>query len=156
MERQIFINLPVSNITASAAFYAALGAARDERFCDGSSAMMRFTDTITVMLLEQERFASFTPKQIADARTHSEVLLCLSCADRAEVDKLVDIAAWAGGRADPGLRAASSPSTLAPPGTSSDHPVRPLVSSWTTTSNTTWRSSVTAASSTICASASPT
>lgn len=102
MERQIFINLPVSNITTSAAFYAALGAARDERFCDGSTAMMRFTDTITVMLLEQERFASFTPKQIADARTHSEVLLCLSCADRAEVDKLVDIAAWAGGRADPG------------------------------------------------------
>jgi hypothetical protein len=101
MERQIFINLPVSNVTASAAFYAALGAARDERFCDGSTAMMRFSETITVMLLERERFASFTPKQIADARTHSEVLLCLSCADRAEVDKLVETAAWAGGRADP-------------------------------------------------------
>jgi len=101
MERQIFINLPVSNITTSAAFYAAVGAERDERFCDGSSAMMRLSDTITVMLLERERFASFTPKQIADARTHSEVLLCLSCADRAEVDKLVETASWAGGRADP-------------------------------------------------------
>jgi len=101
MERQIFINLPVSDVTASAAFYAALGAERDERFCDGSTAMMRFTDTITVMLLDHERFAGFTPKQVADARTHSEVLLCLSCADRAEVDKLTDTAAWAGGRADP-------------------------------------------------------
>jgi uncharacterized protein len=101
MERQIFINLPVANVVASSAFYAALGAERDERFCDGSTAMMRFTDTITVMLLEHDRFQSFTPKQIADARTHSEVLLCLSCADRAEVDKLTRTASWAGGRADP-------------------------------------------------------
>jgi len=101
MERQIFVNLPVANVVASSAFYAALGAERDERFCDGSTAMMRFTDTITVMLLEHDRFQAFTPKLIADARTHSEVLLCLSCADRAEVDKLTATASWAGGRADP-------------------------------------------------------
>ena len=101
MERQIFINLPVANVVASSAFYAALGAERDERFCDGSTAMMRFSDAITVMLLEHDRFASFTPRQIADARTHNQVLLCLSCADRAEVDKLARTASWAGGRADP-------------------------------------------------------
>jgi hypothetical protein len=101
MERQIFINLPVANVVVSSAFYAALGAERDERFCDGSSAMMRFTDTITVMLLDRARFTDFTPKQVADARTHSEVLLCLSCENRTEVDKLTDIASWAGGQADP-------------------------------------------------------
>jgi len=101
MERQIFINLPVTNVVASSAFYAALGAERDERFCDESTAMMRFTDTITVMLLDYARFQGFTPKQLGDARTHSEVLLCLSCADRAEVDKLARTASWAGGRADP-------------------------------------------------------
>lgn len=101
MERQIFINLPVTNVVASSAFYAALGAERDERFCDGQTAMMRFTDTITVMLLEHARFQGFTPKQVTDARTHSEVLLCLSCADRTEVDKLTETARWAGGRADP-------------------------------------------------------
>jgi len=101
MERQIFINLPVANVVASSAFYAALGAERDERFCDGSTAMLRFSDAITVMLLEHDRFASFTPRQIADARTHNQVLLCLSCADRAEVDKLTETASWAGGRADP-------------------------------------------------------
>ena len=101
MERQIFINLPVANVVASSAFYAALGAERDERFCDGSTAMMRFTDTITVMLLDHDRFAGFTPRAVANARTHSEVLLCLSCADRAEVDRFADTARWAGGRADP-------------------------------------------------------
>ena len=101
MDRQIFINLPVTNVVASSAFYAALGAELDERFSDGSAAMMRFTDTITVMLLGQQRFAGFTSKAVADARTHSEVLLCLSCEDRASVDRLANIAAWAGGRADP-------------------------------------------------------
>ena len=101
MERQIFINLPVANVVASSAFYAALGAERDERFCDGSTATMRFTPAITVMLLDHERYASFTQRRIADARTHSEVLLCLSCDDRAAVDRLADTASWAGGRADP-------------------------------------------------------
>jgi predicted lactoylglutathione lyase len=101
MQRQIFINLPVGNVTVSSAFYAALGAERDERFCDGSSAMMRFTDPITVMLLGHDRFAGFTPKAITDARTHSEVLLCLSCDDRTEVDTLTQTAGWAGGRSDP-------------------------------------------------------
>jgi predicted lactoylglutathione lyase len=101
MERQIFVNLPVGNLIASSAFYAALGAELDERFCDGSAAMMRFTPTITVMLMTRDRFAGFTPRQIADARTHSAVLLCLSCDDRGGVDRLARTAAWAGGRSDP-------------------------------------------------------
>jgi len=101
MERQIFVNLPVANVVASSAFYAALGAERDERFCDGSTAMMRFTDAITVMLLDRQRYASFTAKQMIDAHRQSGVLLCLSCADRDEVDRMTSTAAWAGGRADP-------------------------------------------------------
>lgn len=101
MERQIFINLPVANVVASSAFYAALGATRDERFCDGSTAMMRFTDTITVMLLDHTRFTAFTSKPIPDPRAANEVLLALACSDRAEVDRWTDTASWAGGRADP-------------------------------------------------------
>jgi len=101
MERQIFINPPVTNVVASSAFYAALGAEPDALFGDVSSAMMRFTDTITVMLLDHARFSSFAPKPIADARTGSQVLLCLSCADRAGVDRMANTARWAGGRADP-------------------------------------------------------
>ena len=101
MERQIFINLPVANVVASSAFYAALGAERDERFCDGSSAMMRFTDTITVMLVDHPRFSAFTAKPIPDPRAANEVLLFLSCTDRSEVDRMTATASWAGGRADP-------------------------------------------------------
>jgi uncharacterized protein len=62
---------------------------------------MRLTPTITVMLLDHARFTGFTGKPIPDARAANEMLLCLSCEDRAEVDKLTETASWAGGRADP-------------------------------------------------------
>jgi predicted lactoylglutathione lyase len=52
---------------------------------------------IFVMLLTEVKFKEFTPKAIADATKTSEVLTCLSCEDRAEVDKLVAAAKAAGG-----------------------------------------------------------
>jgi uncharacterized protein len=101
MDCRIFVNLPVRNVVASSAFYAALGAEWDERFCDASSVMMRLTDHIAVVLLHQDRFAASTLRRVADARTHSQMLLRLSCENRADVDRLVAIAGWAGGRANP-------------------------------------------------------
>jgi len=101
MDCRIFVKLPVRNVVASSAFYAALGAEWDERFCDASTAMMHLTDQIAVVLLHQDRFAASAQRQVADARTHSQELLRLSCEDRADVDRLVAIAGWAGGRADP-------------------------------------------------------
>ena len=47
---------------------------------------MVFSDTIHAMLLTHEKFRQFTPKAIADARTTSEVLICLSADSREEVD----------------------------------------------------------------------
>jgi predicted lactoylglutathione lyase len=101
MTRMIFVNLPVADVAASTAFYEAMGARKDERFCDGSTSMMALSDTINVMLLDHDRFQSFTPKAIADARTTSEVLLCVTADSRAEVDATVDRAGTAGGRVDP-------------------------------------------------------
>lgn len=101
MDCRIFIKLPVRNVVASSAFYAALGADWDERFGDGSSALMRLTDTIAVILLHRDRFAGSALRDVADARTHSQMLLRLDCADRDEVDRLARIASWAGGRAAP-------------------------------------------------------
>src|SRR5687767_14160851 len=97
----IFINLPVHDVGGATAFYEAIGARKDERFCDSSTSCMVLSDTIHVMLLSHERFASFTPKAIADARTASEVLLCLSTDTREGVDAMVERARAAGGRTDP-------------------------------------------------------
>jgi hypothetical protein len=41
---------------------------------------------------------TFTPKPIVDAHAASEVLLCISCDDRAAVDQIADQALAAGGR----------------------------------------------------------
>jgi uncharacterized protein len=101
MAKMIFPNLPVSDLARATAFYEAVGAVRNPQFSDHTASCMVFSDTIHVMLLTHDKFRQFTPKQIADARTTSQVLLCLSADSRDAVDDMVDKAAGAGGAADP-------------------------------------------------------
>ena len=101
MDCRIFIKLPVRNVVASSAFYAALGAEWDERLSNGKSALMRFTEDFALVLIQRDAVARSAPPETADGRRHSQMLLRLSCADRAAVDRLARIAGWAGGRANP-------------------------------------------------------
>lgn len=101
MNQMIFVNLPVADVAKSTAFYEKLGARRDPRFCNESTSMMSFSDTIHVMLLSRERFSDFTSKSTADARQTAQVLLCLSQESRAAVDATTESAIAAGGRGDP-------------------------------------------------------
>jgi hypothetical protein len=102
MAKMIFVNLPVADLPRATAFYEALGARKDERFCDGSASCMVFSDAIHVMLLTHDKFRQFTPKAIADAKRTSEVLICVSADGREGVDDVVAKAGAAGGVADPG------------------------------------------------------
>lgn len=101
MPKMIFVNLPVADVAKSTAFYEALGARREARFCNETASMMTFSETIHVMLLAHDRFRDFSPKPISDAHHTSEVLLCLSEDDRASVDATLQRAVSAGGKADP-------------------------------------------------------
>jgi predicted lactoylglutathione lyase len=56
----IFVNLPVSDLPRSVAFYEAVGATRNPQFSDDTAACMVFSDTIHVMLLTHAKFAGFT------------------------------------------------------------------------------------------------
>lgn len=102
MSKMIFVNLPVADVEASAAFYAAIGCTRDDRFSQpGQAASMQWSDTIIFMLLSHDFYKGFLPhKAIADSHSTSEVLLCLSRDSRAEVDGIVIAAVAAGGTAD--------------------------------------------------------
>ena len=102
MPKMIFVNLPVSDLGRATAFYQAIGAARNDQFSDHTAACMVFSDTIHVMLLTHDKFRQFTPKKIADAKTSSEVLICVSADSRDAVDDIVGQARQAGGTADPG------------------------------------------------------
>lgn len=101
MNRMIFVNLPITDLARSIAFYEAIGATADPHFRDESTQMMRISEEICVMLLTHARFSGFTPRRIPDAHETAQVLLCLSCGSRDEVDATVAQAAAAGGQDDP-------------------------------------------------------
>ena len=104
MPRMIFVNLPVSDLARSIRFYEAIGARKEPKFSNEVAAMMVLSETISVMLLTHDLYKGFTGKAIADAHESSQVLLALSADSPEAVDALVDAAASAGGKADPGPR----------------------------------------------------
>jgi uncharacterized protein len=101
MAKLIFISLPVGDLARATAFYQAIGATRNAQFSDDTASCMVFSETIHAMLMTQDKYRQFTTKKIADAKTSSQVLLCLSADSRAEVDELVGKAEAAGGAIDP-------------------------------------------------------
>jgi uncharacterized protein len=101
MAKLIFISLPVSDLSRSTAFYQAVGAVKNEQFSDNTASCMVFSDTIHAMLMTHDKYRQFTTKKIVDAKTSSQMLLCISADSRAEVDDLVGKAGAAGGGIDP-------------------------------------------------------
>ena len=99
MNKQIFVNLPVKELERSKAFFSRLGFTFNAQFTNEQGACMIVSDDIYVMLLVEKFFQTFTAKRVANAREVTEVLTCLSCESRAEVDELVAKAISAGGTA---------------------------------------------------------
>lgn len=98
MTKQIFVNLAVADVAAATAFYQALGFEQNAMFSGPQGSALRWSDTISVMLLDKAFYATFTSKRIIDARTESGALLALSFDSRAEVDAITHAALAAGGR----------------------------------------------------------
>jgi len=99
MPRMIFVNLPVTDLEASKAFYTALGFENNPQFTDDTAACMVWSETINVMLLTHAKWRTFTSRPIPP-RTSSEVMLALSCDSREAVDAITDAAAANGGESD--------------------------------------------------------
>jgi predicted lactoylglutathione lyase len=95
--RLIFVNIPVKDLAGSTAFFRTLGFSFDEKFTDESCACMVVSDQAYVMLLVESRFADFTTKPVADARSITEAILCVSAESREAVDTFADAALRAGG-----------------------------------------------------------
>jgi uncharacterized protein len=95
--RLIFVNVPVKDVEASKAFFGALGFAFDEKFTDDACACMIVSEQAYVMLLAESRFTDFTSKPVADARSTTEAILCVSADSREAVDAFADAALAAGG-----------------------------------------------------------
>lgn len=103
MATQIFINLPVKDLQKSITFFTHLGFTFNPQFTDENATSMIVGENIYVMLLVESRFQEFTKKPISDAKTSTEVLICIDAPSRDAVDTMVKNAVAAGGRiyADP-------------------------------------------------------
>ena len=99
MGRKIFVNLPIKDMKRSRAFFSGLGFSFNPQFTNAQGACMVISEDIFTMLLVEPFFQGFTKKPVADARKTTEVLVCLSCDSREEVDTLVKKALAAGGTA---------------------------------------------------------
>lgn len=97
--KHIFVNLPVKDLDKSMAFFSDIGFEFNEQMTDKNAACMIVGPNMYVMLLVEEFFKTFSKKQLADARTSTEVIVSISTDSRADVDELVNDALKAGGAA---------------------------------------------------------
>jgi uncharacterized protein len=95
--RKLFVNLPVSDIERSNAFFQKLGFRFNPQFSGEDTTCMVLSEDGYVMLLQTERFKSFIKKPVADAAVQTEALFALSADSREEVDRLVKLALESGG-----------------------------------------------------------
>lgn len=99
MSRTITISLPVADLKASKAFYAALGFVNNPQFTDDTAAVMVWSESINVALLTHARWRTFTTRPIPPT-TSSGFALNISCDSREEVDAMNKSASEHGGIAD--------------------------------------------------------
>lgn len=99
MSKQIFVNLPVKDLSKTVAFFTKLGFTFNAQFTNEDATSMIVADNIFVMLLVEPFFKNFTKKEIADAKKTTEVIICLSAESREKVDEMVKLAIEAGGSA---------------------------------------------------------
>lgn len=86
MARQLFVNLPVDDLTRSKEFFTELGFTFNPQFSDENAACMVVNDESFVMLLANQFLETFTDKEIADSTETMEVLIALSADSREEID----------------------------------------------------------------------
>ena len=99
MPKMIFVNLPVTNLGKSMAFYKALGFENNPNFTDDTAACMVWSEAINVMLLTHAKWRTFTSRPIPPS-TSSEVMIAISCDSRDAVDAMNKAATANGGTAD--------------------------------------------------------
>ena len=96
---QLYINLPVIDLTRATHFYEALGFIKNISFSNEYASGMVYDKNLTVMLLTHDFMTSFLPihKSIADSHTTCQVLNALQLDSKEAVDSFFGqaIAAWA-------------------------------------------------------------
>jgi len=98
MTTQIFVNLPVKDLSRTVEFFKRLGFTFNPQFTDENATCMIINDNIFVMLLVEKFFKTFTKKEICDTTKDTEVIIALSTESREKVDEMMQNVFEAGGK----------------------------------------------------------
>ena len=100
---KLFVNIPVTDLQRSIAFFEALGFSFNAQFTDATATCMLVGEDAYFMLLTRDKFASFARRELGEPWDQTSALFAISVQSRAEVDDMVNTAIAAGGApaADP-------------------------------------------------------
>lgn len=99
MTKTLYISLPVADLSASIAFYKALGFSQNPQMSSADGAAMVWSEAIHVMLVTHAKWRSFTQRPFPPAGSCG-MMLSLALESRAAVDAMNEAAAAHGGQAD--------------------------------------------------------
>lgn len=97
MIRAIIVHLSTKDVARARAFYTALGFTVNEDMSGEKHVGIVISEAIQLMLSDESFFATFSPRGLCDTSKYLEVLNCLQCPSRTEIDDLVRKAVAAGG-----------------------------------------------------------
>jgi predicted lactoylglutathione lyase len=85
MSKMIFVNLPISDVDRSRAFYSGLGYTFNEQFSDDKALCMVISDTIFAMLVKPEFLSTFLDKPVGDPKQAVTNIVSLTFDSKEEV-----------------------------------------------------------------------
>lgn len=99
MIKNLWLNLPVSNVKKSADFFSAIGLKINEHYGikENSASFFIGDKNVVLMLFDHATFSNFLPQSSKIGSTEKEVLISIDAESKEEVDELAAKVVSAGG-----------------------------------------------------------
>lgn len=99
MTKQLWLNLPVKDVTRSREFFLKMGFTFNDTHgvTDDSACMLVGEKPVVIMLFAEPLFQGFTRHEITNTGQSTELLISIDAESRAEVDEMAARAEAAGG-----------------------------------------------------------
>jgi uncharacterized protein len=97
MSTKMFVNLFISNLSNSIAFFKSIGFSFNPQFSDESGACMAISENNYAMLLTEAKIREIIPADFVESAKSSKSIIALSCDTREDVARSVNLAIAAAG-----------------------------------------------------------
>jgi predicted lactoylglutathione lyase len=97
MISSVYLNMPVADVSRSREFFLALGLDVNEQFSGEDNVSIVVNPSISLMLMNHEKFVGFIDKKVASKDT-SEMILSFACGSEDEVRAITEKALSMGAR----------------------------------------------------------